>query len=168
MTSDVAGIVDEISDEVLAALDARTQIPPIAARRSGFDLDIAYRVNARVSEKRRARGETVIGRKLGFTNRNIWDEYKVYAPIWSYVYDTTVRNIAPAGDAFDLGRVIEPRIEPEITLGLKRAPEPGMDAPALMECLDFVAPGSRSSNRCFRAGGSRPQTRSLHSACTVH
>lgn len=141
MTREGSSIVDEIADEVLAALAARSQMPPITARRPTFDLDLAYRVNARVCEKRRARGELPIGRKLGFTNRNIWDEYKVYAPIWSYVYDTTVRSVEPAGAEFDMASVVEPRIEPEITLGLKRAPEPGMDERALIECLDFVAHG---------------------------
>ena len=35
----------------------------------------------------------------------------------------------------------EPRIEPEIVFGLGRAPLPGMDEPALMECIDWVALG---------------------------
>ena len=134
-------MVDAISTEVLAALDARCQIAPIAARRPGFDLNAAYAVSARVLDLRSSRGERPVGRKLGFTNRNIWDEYKVYAPIWSYMYDTTVRTVVPSGAEFDLASVIEPRIEPEITLSLKRAPDPGMDEAALLDCLDWVAHG---------------------------
>jgi 2-oxo-3-hexenedioate decarboxylase len=44
-----------------------------------------------VRSLREARGEKVLGRKIGFTNRTIWEQYGVYAPIWGYVYDTTVR-----------------------------------------------------------------------------
>ena len=43
--------------------------------------------------EREARGERPIGRKIGFTNRTIWAEYGVYAPIWGYVYDGTVREL---------------------------------------------------------------------------
>ena len=40
-----------------------------------------------------------------------------------------------------LAAFVEPRIEPEIVFGLARAPEPGMDAAALLGCLDWAAPG---------------------------
>lgn len=133
--------VERVADKVLATLERRGQIAPLSDADPRFDLEAAYRVTARVCEKRRARGEKPIGRKLGFTNRNIWDEYKVYAPIWSYVYDTTVREVAPPGAVFDMSTVVEPRIEPEITLALKCAPEPGMNEAQLLGCLDWVAHG---------------------------
>ncbi len=134
-------LIDEIAGKVMAALDGRKQIAPISDREAGFDLEVAYAVTARVLDLRRARGERPVGRKLGFTNRNIWDEYNVYAPIWSYMYDTTVRHVDPADAEFELASVVEPRIEPEITLSLKRAPEPGMDEASLVDCLDWVAHG---------------------------
>lgn len=141
MTEDAR--VARYADKVLACLAARTQIPPISDADADFgdDLGLAYAVTAAVRARREAAGERPIGRKLGFTNRKIWDEYKVYAPIWSYVYDTTVASIDPAGADFDMASVVEPRIEPEITLALKRAPEPGMDEAALLDCLDWVAHG---------------------------
>ena len=37
--------------------------------------------------------------------------------------------------------MIEPRIEPEIVLGLARAPERGMDERALLSCVEWVAHG---------------------------
>ena len=136
-----ASMIETIACEVLAALDARYQISPLAARYPGLDLPAAYAVGARVAQMRQSRGEHAVGRKLGFTNRNIWAEYNVYAPIWGYVYDTTVSNVEHGTATFDLSTVVEPRIEPEITLSLKRAPEPGMDEAALLDCLDWVAHG---------------------------
>jgi 2-oxo-3-hexenedioate decarboxylase len=41
----------------------------------------------------------VIGRKIGFTNRTIWAKYAVYAPIWGFVFDTTVCDIPPLRQA---------------------------------------------------------------------
>ena len=138
---DKTALVESIANDMLKALNAHAQIGLISEGHPEFDLDLAYAVAARVAEKRRSRGENPVGRKLGFTNRNIWAEYNVYAPIWSYIYDTTVRPVDPAGADFDLATVVEPRIEPEITLSLKRAPEPGMDEAALLDCLDWVAHG---------------------------
>ena len=91
--------------------------------------------------KRLARGERVLGRKIGFTNRTIWAEYGVYAPMWGYVYDRTVRNLADIGGAFPLAGLCEPRIEPEIVFGLSRAPSQGMDDAALIGCVEWVAHG---------------------------
>jgi 2-oxo-3-hexenedioate decarboxylase len=132
--------VEPIASEVLAALADARQIPPLSGNHPGFDLEAAYRIAAAVRQRRISRGETAVGRKIGFTNRTIWAEYGVHAPIWGYMYDTTVRDIGP-GDSFSLDGLLEPRIEPEIAFGLGRAPEPGMDEAQLLSCIDWVAHG---------------------------
>jgi 2-oxo-3-hexenedioate decarboxylase len=132
---------DEIASRVLAALADRRQIEPLTARAEGLELGQAYRVTAAVRKAREARGERVVGRKVGFTNRTIWDEYGVHAPIWSYVYDTTLHRLADIAGEFDLSALVEPRIEPEIVFALGRAPQPGMDGRALLGCVEWVAHG---------------------------
>ena len=132
--------VEPIASEVLEASAEARQITPLTSNHPGFDLDAAYQVAAAVKHRRMSRGETPVGRKIGFTNRTIWAEYGVEAPIWGYMYDTTVRDIAP-GDRFSLDGLHEPRIEPEIAFGLARAPEPGMDEAQLLSCIDWVAHG---------------------------
>ena len=102
---------------------------------------MAYRVTAAIKELRRARGATPVGRKIGFTNRTIWAEYGVYAPIWGFVYNRTVQDLAAIEDGFALGHLLEPRIEPEIVFGLARTPEPQMNEAALLACIDWVAHG---------------------------
>src|SRR5215471_604847 len=91
----------------------------------------AYRISARLCALRTARGERVIGRKIGFTNRTIWAEYAVYAPMWGFVFDTTVRDLPPPRQAAQhpctLAPFAEPRIEPEIVFRLAAAPSPDMD-----------------------------------------
>src|SRR5580704_7602550 len=110
-----------ITAEALAALDTGHQISPFSARFSAFDLDDAYHVAAAIRQMREARGEMPVGRKIGFTNRTIWAEYNVYGPIWGYVYDRTVHNLAEIGDTFSLMGLAEPRIEPEIVFKLALA-----------------------------------------------
>ena len=65
-------LVEEIASLAIATLDAHCQIAPISTSHAGFDLETAYAVSARVAQLRSARGEKPVGRKLGFTNRNIW------------------------------------------------------------------------------------------------
>jgi 2-oxo-3-hexenedioate decarboxylase len=132
---------DAIAAETLAALDSQRQIAPWTGRIPGFDMAAAYRVTAALRRLRIARGETPVGRKLGFTNRNIWPQYGVFAPIWGDLFGATCRDIAPEAAEFDLAGMLEPKIEPEIAFGLARAPEPGMDPAALMSCVGWVAHG---------------------------
>jgi 2-oxo-3-hexenedioate decarboxylase len=132
---------EDIAAEVLAAEAARRPIAPFTERRPGFDLTRAYRVAEAVRRQREASGAHVVGRKLGFTNRTIWDEYGVYAPIWGVLYDATVRDAVPGENTLSLAALMEPRIEPEIAFGIARAPEPGMDEAAILDCLAWVAHG---------------------------
>ncbi|HTZ66279.1 MAG TPA: hydratase [Roseiarcus sp.] len=130
----------DIAEEVFAALGTGRQIAPFSKANPDFGLEAAYRVTASVRAKREARGERPIGRKIGFTNRTIWAEYGVYAPIWGYVYDRTVHDLSSEAPV-SLSGLAEPRIEPEIVFGLAALPLPGMDELALIRCIDWIAHG---------------------------
>jgi 2-oxo-3-hexenedioate decarboxylase len=132
--------VAAIAAEIFALLGTGRQIAPFAARPAGLEVADAYRVSAALNAMRQARGEKPLGRKIGFTNRTIWPEYGVYAPIWGFVYDTTVHDLG-ATAALSLNGFAEPRIEPEIVFGLGAAPSADMDETALLSCLEWVAHG---------------------------
>jgi len=126
---------------ILAAHEHRRPIDPLTGWDPSLDLPSAYRVAEAIRSRRTARGERVVGRKIGFTNTTLWDRYGVRAPIWGYMYDTTLRHRAALTGPVALNAFVEPRIEPEIVFGLARAPEPGMDDAALLGCLDWAAAG---------------------------
>jgi len=136
---------EAIAAEALAATDNARQIIPFSARYPGLTLDDAYRISDRLCALRTARGERVIGRKIGFTNRTIWAEYAVCAPMWGFVFDTTVFDLPPPRQAarhpFALTPFAAPRIEPEIVFRLAAAPSPDMDEASLFGCIDWVAQG---------------------------
>ncbi len=136
-----AGAVDRTAESVLAALDGRRQIAPLTSAAGGLSVPDAYRVSRAVTARRIARGEKPVGRKIGFTNRTIWDEYGVHHPIDGPMYAGTVSHVAGRVAGFSLGPYVEPRIEPEIVLGLAAAPSPAMDEAALMGCIDWIAHG---------------------------
>lgn len=129
-----------LAGEVLAALASARQIGPITAIEPTFSPDDAMKVSHEVTRRRVASGARVIGRKIGFTNRTIWDEYGVHQPIWGPVYDTTFERIAgPA--TVSLKGLVEPRIEPEILFGFARPVTPGMDEDQILGALAFVSHG---------------------------
>ena len=77
MAADIRGI----ADEVFATIGTGHQIAPFTKRPGGLSLGEAYRVTALLNQKHEARGEKRLGRKIGFTNRTIWEQNKVYEPI---------------------------------------------------------------------------------------
>jgi 2-keto-4-pentenoate hydratase len=129
-----------IAAEAFAALVGTRQIPPFCSRPGGLSVDDAYRVTPRVRRLYEADGAKVIGRKIGFTNRTIWPEYGVYAPIWGYVFDRSLHDLT-ALDTLSLASFSEPRIEPEIVFGLSAAPSAQMDETALSSCIEWIALG---------------------------
>lgn len=126
------------AERVLGALDGQRRMSPLTDTDPAFGLAEAGRVAAEVTRLRMARGERPVGWKLGFTNRTIWDEYGVRAPICGPVWDTTWAEI---GTPVRLAGLVEPRIEPEIVFRLSRLPEAGMAAEDTMDCVSHVAFG---------------------------
>jgi 2-keto-4-pentenoate hydratase len=130
-----------IAKELLVARYRSSQVPPYSEAAADFSADQAYDVAAEILKARRAAGETPVGRKIGFTNRGIWPEYGVSAPIWSYVYDSTLRHAPDNTGVQSIKGAMEPKIEPEIVLGLRAAPRPGMSEAELADCVDWFAHG---------------------------
>jgi 2-keto-4-pentenoate hydratase len=130
-----------IAKELLDALDSGRTLPSIAGENSNFGWDDGYRVAAEIVKMRRARGERTVGRKIGFTNRNIWAEYGATAPIWAHVYDRTVLHAPDGRGAISLRGSARPRLEPEIAFGLG-APLPAGsgDPEAVLTAIDWMAP----------------------------
>jgi 2-oxo-3-hexenedioate decarboxylase len=139
----VPAVIHAHARAVLEAWVEGARLTPFTARDPSFDLATAYHVAAEVNRMRAAAGAFQVGWKIGFTNRTIWDEYGVHAPIWGPMWSTTVIEVDPAVGPLPIpvSQLAEPRIEPEICLRFAHAPEPGMDERALFECLDGIGHG---------------------------
>lgn len=129
-----------LADEVLSAYRTRRQIAPLTALEPTFSMTDAEKVGHEVARRRQAAGERMIGRKIGFTNRTIWDEYGVYSPIWGPVYETTFRDVDGPAKAV-IAHLVEPRIEPEIVLGFAAPVTADMDEGAILASVGWVAHG---------------------------
>jgi 2-keto-4-pentenoate hydratase len=131
-----------LAARILEAARSGVSIAPITDSDPAFSLERAYSVSAKVTEIRIGNGEAPVGWKIGFTNRTIWSEYDVHAPIWGPVYDTTAQAVSPDTpiDA-PLAGLMEPRIEPEIVFRIAASPDPAMDERELFACIDGVTHG---------------------------
>lgn len=134
-----------IARELVSTLKSNSQIPSITERYPSFDLRAANRVTALTRDLRVAGGENPVGRKIGLTNFAVWEKYGIDAPIWSYVYDSTVQETGPDVNEnavmLSLAGLSSPRIEPEIVFKLAETPEQGMRIEDLIKCIEWVAQG---------------------------
>jgi len=129
-----------IADRLMAAQDNATMLAPMTARVPDFSVAEAYIVLADIEARRRAQGWRSVGRKIGFTNRTIWDRYGVWQPMWAHTWAHTVQFAHDGKGTLALRSLVQPRIEPEVAFKLK-APLPLTDDPsAVLACVEWIAP----------------------------
>lgn len=130
-----------LASQMQSAQDNGEQIKPFTARLSDFDLSSAYAVADIIHRARMRHGAVPVGRKIGFTNPDMWALYGVHEPIWAYVYDSTVVRLRGELQTCSLGKFTEPKIEPEIIFHFHRSPPPDGDLASILACIDWVAHG---------------------------
>ncbi len=137
VTFDIASLAREIA----AAQDTAGSLATLTGRHAGFDLAAAYEVARHIHLQRLAEGAVLAGRKIGFTNPEMWDLYGVRQPVWGYVYDRTLIDAGSGHAVCRLGRFVSPKIEPEIVVHLKARPPVNASAVELLDCIDWIAIG---------------------------
>jgi 2-keto-4-pentenoate hydratase len=126
--------------QLLAHTDSGQLWPTAGGPSAPADMGSAYQTALAVRALRMARGEVPRGYKIGFTNRNIWPRYKVFAPIWGTVWNTTLTFCDGEGE-LSLANLCQPRIEPEAVFGMKATPRANASIDELFDALAWVAPG---------------------------
>lgn len=113
---------------------ARSRTATIAS--SGeISLQEGYRIAADLEARRLGVGGRRIGWKLGFTNVALWPTQGVDAPFWAPVYAETLVVGSVRADG-----LVQPRIEPEIVLGLKQDLRLGADLHEVAAAIEWAAP----------------------------
>src|SRR3954471_14081699 len=124
-----------LADELIAVHENARTVAPFTDRQPGPTPDEAYSAAQALHRSRLQRGWKPVGRKIGFTNRNIWPRYGVYEPIWGTVYDRTLLRAVDNFARVPLAGLVNPRIEPEICFCLRASPQIG----ALAESIEWMA-----------------------------
>ena len=103
-----------------------------------FSLSDAYRTALEIKEIRENKKEKASGIKVGFTNKTIWDKYSVNAPIYGFMYSSTVLNTR---QSFSPEKFLEPKFEPEIFFRLGKKPHSEMSDIELIACCESFGIG---------------------------
>ena len=139
---------ESIAVELLACEDERRDRPPFTDEWPELDLDTGYRIQDRTLAMRLARGEKLIGVKLGLTSRAKQQRMGVHFPFVAWLTDAMV---LPVGDPVPQGRLIHPRIEPEIVFVMGRRLEgPGVTCAQAMAAVESVWGGAEVIDSRYR------------------
>lgn len=147
--------IESVGDELLACEAERRDREPFTDDWPDLDLDTGYAIQDRNQAKRLARGEKLIGVKLGLTSRAKQQRMGVFFPFVAWLTDAM---ILPAGDPVPQSRLIHPRVEPEIVFVMRdRLEGPGVTCAQAMDAVESVWGGaeiidSRYRDFRFKAG----------------
>lgn len=124
------------------AFASRRTVPPLSSEQADFDLTSAYAVERELARLRHAEGRRTVGRKVGYANKAVWRVMKLDTLVWASMYDDTVQYAVDGAATLHVGRLIAPKIEPEIVFKLKQ-PIAGeaTDAAAALAAVEWLALG---------------------------
>lgn len=133
------GDVPRAAEVLLGAERDATARGPITDQWKGLDLRTAYAIQDEALDRRRARGETLVGLKLGLTSRAKQQRMGIDSPCLAWLTDAMV---LPAGDPLPREALIHPRAEPEIVFVMgSRLAGPGATAASALAAVDRVYAG---------------------------
>jgi len=133
---------ESLARELLSAYETGQMVPVAPSARPGFDLNIAYEVEATLKHWREAGGQKAVGRKVGYANKAMWRVLKLETLVWAHMYGDTVHHSDGNSAALTLAHSRSLKIEPEIVFGLKQAVTgETLDAAAALASTDWLAIG---------------------------
>jgi 2-oxo-3-hexenedioate decarboxylase len=140
--------VDRAASVLLEAEDARHDIGPITEHWPELDLATAYTVQDETLRRRLARGEQLIGVKLGLTSRAKQRRMGIASPLTAWLTDAMV---LAAGEPVPQEKLIHPRVEPEIVFVLgERLAGPGVTAAQAYAAVRTVLGGAEVIDSRYR------------------
>jgi 2-keto-4-pentenoate hydratase len=138
--------IELIAQELLSAYETGQMVAVPPSARPGFDLKMAYDVEAALKQFREIEGHKPVGRKVGYANKAMWRVLKLETLVWAHMYEDTVHYSHNNFASLTLAHPRSLKIEPEIVFGLKNAvigagEGEGLDAAAALAVADWLALG---------------------------
>ena len=137
-----ATLIESLAISLDTAWQTRTPIPPISESDAVTDVNIAYAIQTYWTKMRLARGEKIVGRKIGLTSKAIQQQLGVsepdYGTLWhsSFFPAKNEKVNIPASD------FLQPRIEGEIAFLIgKSLREPNITPEQILEATEACAMG---------------------------
>ena len=127
-----------LSNYLIECLENMSQAQLPSKTIPNFSLSDAYTTALEIKEVRENRKDKASGIKVGFTNKTIWDKYSVNAPIYGFMYSSTILNTK---QSFSPEKFLEPKFEPEIFFRLSKKPHSEMSDIDLIACCESFGIG---------------------------
>ena len=135
------GELEQRAETMLRVWDEAELRTPPSAGGDSFGIGEAYAISAEMLRRRERAGWRRLGRKIGFTNRQVMAEYGMSAPIFGYMYDRTLSHAEDDRVTLSLDGLVQPKIEPEIVFKLRHGPPATRDPLVLLESVEWLALG---------------------------
>src|SRR5918999_6506784 len=127
-----------LGEELIELHESPRIVPRFSDRYPGLTPEAGYAAARVLHASRVKRGWRPLGRKIGFTNRTLWQRYGVHEPMWGMVYDRTLIEAKRERAEVALQGLVQPRIEPEISFKLGKPPRTS-DQAELLSCIEWMA-----------------------------
>lgn len=128
--------VPQAASVLLDAEASGEVIEPLSDSWAELDVETAYAVQDETLRQRLARGEHLVGVKLGLTSKAKQQRMNVSSPLTAWL---TSAMLLPSGDPVPRERLIHPRAEPEIVFVLgSRLAGPGVSAVDALAAVSAV------------------------------
>ena len=140
-------IIADLGDELYEALYANTTVSPLTDRYADITVEDAYYISLHMAERRVARGEKIVGKKIGVTSAPVQEMLNVFQPDFGFLTDAMAYR--DGSTIVVAGNMIQPRAEGEIAFRLKKdLIGPGVTEQDVLDATETIMP-------CFEIVDSR-------------
>ncbi len=123
------------------ALESLAPIPPLSQAFGLTSIEDAYRVQTAWDAIRRAKGESIMGRKIGLTSQAVRDQFGVDEPDFGNLWSSRHVVLRDGRASVDTATFLQPRIEAEFAFLMGGSLPPGeVTAADVIAVTEAVAP----------------------------
>jgi 2-keto-4-pentenoate hydratase len=135
-------VIRTLAERLDSAMRERAPIPPFSVSESVNDLADAYAVQAQWTAMRVARGEKVMGRKIGLTAKAVQEQLGVDQPDYGTLWQSSFHEAKNGKVTVPASDFIAPRIEGEVAFLIgKSLNRPGITAADILAATEACALG---------------------------
>lgn len=133
-----AQTIETLADRLIAAEERREPVEVLTIDHPDLTVTDGYRVQFAIAAKKVARGDRIVGKKIGLTSRANQEVFGVHEPVCGQLMG---EGVYMEGTPVDTASLIQPIIECEITFVMGRRIEgPGVTVPQVLRGTEGIMP----------------------------
>jgi 2-keto-4-pentenoate hydratase len=129
--------IEEAADRLEQAARTGIACAPLTGLLTAGDVDAAYQVQQRLTERRLAGGACIVGRKIGLTSQAVQRQIGVDRPDFGVLFDDMRYD---DGAEIPISRLLQPKAEAEVAFLLARDIDDASDPAAVRAAVGLVFP----------------------------